>query len=509
MLLYLFELTLFQSGAPMVSRRFVMSGLLTGLASASWSEPLARSPFPAPRPEGFAKRAVPGIEALITRSGLSGKIGFAVSDARSGAVLEAYNPVLKLPPASTTKAITAMYGLQSLGGGYRFVTRVLATGPVQSGVVQGDLVLQGEGDPTLNTDNLADLAARLRAAGIRGVSGRFIYDDRALPHLKSIDPSQPEHVGYNPAVSGLNLNFNRVHFEWKPASTGWAVTMDARAERYRPQVRMARMQVVNRQLPIYTYSDSKGADQWTVASGALGKGGSRWLPVRRPGEYAAEVFQTLARGQGVSLPRPQRAKTRQSGAELARHQSAPLAEVLRGMLKYSNNMTAEVVGMSASRRRGGTGGSLSASARQMEEWLQSTLGPRQAKFVDHSGLGGGSRISANEMNRAMLAAAPDGVLKGLMKDIPMRDAKGKIIKGHPVRVQAKTGTLNFVSSLTGYVTTPKGRDLTFAIFTADMAKRNKLSRSERERPEGGRSWSRRSRTLQSQLIERWATMFEA
>nr|WP_035250604.1 D-alanyl-D-alanine carboxypeptidase/D-alanyl-D-alanine-endopeptidase [Actibacterium atlanticum] len=492
----------------MVSRRFFVSGLLSGLAGAGWAEPLARSPFPAPRPEGLAKRAAPGIDTLIARTGLSGKVGFVVADAKTGAVLEAHNPVLKLPPASTTKAITAMYGLKTLGSGYRFVTRVLATGPVQAGIVQGDLVLQGSGDPALDTDQLADLAARLRAAGVRGVSGKFIYDDRALPHLKSIDPGQPEHVGYNPAISGLNLNFNRVHFEWKPASSGWAVTMDARAKRYRPQVQVARMKVVNRQVPIYTYADAKGADQWTVASGALGKGGSRWLPVRRPGEYAAEVFQTLARAQGISLPRAQRAKTAQSGTELARHQSAPLSDILRGMLKYSTNLTAEVVGMSASRRRGGTGASLSASAGQMEDWLKATLGPRHAKFVDHSGLGDGSRISANEMNRALLAAAPDGALKGLMKDVPMRDAKGKVVKGSPIKIKAKTGTLNFVSSLAGYVTTPKGRELTFAIFTADTSKRAQLSRSERERPEGGRSWARRSRGLQAQLVDRWATVYE-
>lgn len=493
----------------MVSRRYFLSGILAGLAGPGLAEPLLKSPRPAPRPADYRKASMPGGEALIARSGLSGKVGYVVSDARTGAVLETFNPLLQLPPASTTKAITALYGLRTLGSAHRFATRVLVTGPVQGGIVQGDLVLVGGGDPTLNTDNLADLAAKLRAKGLRGVTGRFLYDDRALPQVSAIDPEQPDHVGYNPAVSGLNLNFNRVHFEWKPASTGWAVTMDARAERYRPEVRVARMKVVNRDVPVYTYADSKGTDNWTVASGALGNGGSRWLPVRRPGEYAAEVFQILARGQGISLPRAARATGARSGSDLARHESLPLPTILRGMMRYSTNLTAEAVGMAASGARGHPGKSLSASAREMSDWAGGALGPRKAKFVDHSGLGDASRISASDMNRALVAAASDGALKGLMKDIPARDEKGRVLKNHPVKVRAKTGTLNFVSALAGYATTPKGRELAFSIVTADTAKRAKLSRSQRERPDGGRSWTRRSRGLQQQLVDRWATVYDS
>ena len=167
--------------------------------------------------------------------------------------------------------------------------RLLAAGPVQKGVLNGDLILAGGGDPTLTPDDLAVMAADLKKAGVREVRGDFRVYEGALPFVASIDPDQPEHVGYSPAVSGIALNFNRVHFEWRVAGKGYAVSMDARTGKYRPDVAMAQMKVVARSLPVYTYEDLDGVDRWTVASSALGNGGSRWLPVRKPGAYAGTI----------------------------------------------------------------------------------------------------------------------------------------------------------------------------------------------------------------------------
>jgi D-alanyl-D-alanine carboxypeptidase/D-alanyl-D-alanine-endopeptidase (penicillin-binding protein 4) len=74
-------------------------------------------------------------------------------------------------------------------------------------------------------------------------------------------------------------------------------------------------------------------------------------------------------------------------------------------------------------------------------------------------------------------------------------------------VVAKTGTLNFASSLAGYVPAPDGRQMAFAIFTADDKRRRVLKKDERERPEGGRAWNRRSKALQQTLLERWGGVY--
>ncbi|MDX2484527.1 MAG: D-alanyl-D-alanine carboxypeptidase/D-alanyl-D-alanine-endopeptidase [Pseudodonghicola sp.] len=490
-----------------VSRRWILAGLgAAAMPGAALSGSPAASLRPRMRAADFAARASGGAEGVIARFGLPGQVGCAVADVTSGEQLETVQGSRGLPPASVAKIVTSLYALDQLGGNHRFLTRVIATGPVQDGVLRGDLVLVGGGDPTLDTNALADMAARMKRAGLREVRGRFLIYDGALPYVRSIDDEQPDHLSYSPAVSGIALNFNRVHFQWTQGAKGYVVALDARSDRYRPEVAMARMRVEKRQLPVYTYRDQGGIDDWTVASTALGKGGSRWLPVRKPGLYAGDVFHTLARAHGIALPKPEMTRRLLSGTELARQTSAPLREVLRLMLKYSNNLTAEMVGMNASAAGGAPPASLRASAEKMSRWAADNLGMGDTHMVDHSGLSDASRMTARDLVTALVQVRRQGILKPLLKPFPMRDARGKLIQSHPIQVDAKTGTLNFVSGLGGFLTTPDGTELAFAIFTADLDSRARSKRSQDEIPRGARPWNRKSKQLQQKLIEHWGAM---
>ena len=456
----------------------------------------------------FARRAGGGPDALIARSGLSGDVVFAVADVKTGLELEASDGARGLPPASVAKALTALYALNVLGPGYRFRTRLLITGSLSNGVVSGDLILAGGGDPTLNTDDLASLAAQLKKAGVREVRGDFRVYTGALPYVKSIDPGQPDHVGYSPAVSGIALNFNRVHFEWRAGGNGYAVTMDARTGKYRPDVTSARMKIVARSVPVYTFSDRKGVDYWTVARKALGKGGARWLPVRNPGAYAGDVFRTMARAQGIVLKSAVVSDRLPKGAKMVvEHQSATLQPILRDMLKYSNNLTAEMVGMTATTALSGRPAKLKASGREMSRWAGRTFGMRATSMVDHSGLGDASRMSAQDLVGALVVARRNPGLRPLLKPFSLRDSKGRVNGKHAIKVDAKTGTLNFVSGLGGYMTAADGTELAFAIFSADTKQRARITRAQREKPQGARSWNRRAKQLQQKLIERWGALY--
>ena len=492
-----------------VSRRaFLGSALAAGLVStAACAGAPQASLRPVARGEDIRLRGLTSVDELIDGAGLGGSVGFAVLDAASGRLLEDHQGQRGQPPASVAKALTSAYALDTLGPDFRFATEVLATGPVTDGMVAGDLVLNGGGDPTLDTDGLAALAAQLKAAGLRGITGRFLVCGGALPYARAIDPDQPEHVGYNPAVSALNLNYNRVHFEWRRGGDGYQVSMDAPSATRRPAVRMARMGLVARDAPLYTYADGGGFDDWTVARGALGSGGARWLPVRKPELYAGEVLQALAAEQGLRLPAPQVIATPPAGTALARHSSAPLSVVLRDMLKFSTNLTAEVVGMWTTRARLGRAVGLRESAGQMNGWAKARLGLGDVALVDHSGLGPQSRISAQDMAQALLQVNQRLPLKPMMKPFPLLDSRGRPIPNSPLTVQAKTGTLNFVSGLAGFVDTRDGRQMVFAIFCADLPRRDALSRAEMERPEGGAAWNRRAKGLQQDLIERWAVLY--
>ncbi|MEZ5796839.1 MAG: D-alanyl-D-alanine carboxypeptidase/D-alanyl-D-alanine-endopeptidase [Paracoccaceae bacterium] len=488
-----------------------MAGILAGVAAPGmagpgWAEVIDRSPRPVPR-GGGPRPSGPDSATLIEAAKLGGTVAYVLADAATGAVLEMREAATRLPPASVAKAITSLYALDRLGAQHRFATRVLATGPVSGGQVQGDIVLAGGGDPTLQTDQLGDLVARLAQAGIKGATGRFLVWDGALPRLEAISADQPVHVGYDPALSGLNLNFNRVYFEWKKQGGDWRVGMDARGERFVPAVEAITGRVVRREAPLFTYEQAPGHEAWTVASAALGKGGSRWLPVRQPGLYVAEVMRVLARAQGIALAAPDLVAALPQGQEIGRIDSAPLTEVLRDMLKYSTNITAECCGLSASHAQ-----KLAASGAAMTDWARGRLG-MSSVFADHSGLGASSRVTAADMVKALLAARRDGLgLMPILRDVGMKDDKGKVIKDHPVRVLAKSGTLNFVSGLAGHILPPSsgkwaGREMVFAIFSGDPARRDAVPVALRENPEGVEGWIRRARRLQGQLISRWAATY--
>ena len=229
--------------------------------------------------------------------------------------------------------------------------------------------------------------------------------------------------------------------------------------------------------------------------------------MRNPALYAGDVFQTLARAHGLALPTPKPVGSLPAGQVIAQIYSAPLPELLQAMLKYSNNLMAEMIGMTASLQRAGRPGTLAESGQRMSAWAASTYGMRDCRLVDHSGLGEASRLTATDLVRALVASGRSGTLKPLLKPVYFHDAKGRPVKTHPVQVAAKTGTLNFVSGLGGFVTAPGGTELAFAIFSADMGARARISREERERPPGARSWNRRAKQLQERLLERWGQVY--
>ena len=143
----------------------------------------------------------------------------------------------------------------------------------------------------------------------------------------------------------------------------------------------------------------------------------------------------------------------------------------------------------------------------MGRWTTARAGIKPV-FEDHSGLGDASRISAADMVRFLTAERAQAQLRPIMKLIPMQDEDRQTIKDHPATVQAKTGTLNFVSSLAGYIRTASGRELAFAIFAADLDARERGKASGDERPAGSITFNTKAKRLQQVLLQRWAAVHD-
>jgi len=455
-----------------MKRRDLLAGVaaLALLGRPAGAEGLASRPLPRqPRPFD----PVSG----IAHAGLgAASVAWAVRDAATGEMLAQRAADIPVPPASTLKAVTAAYALHRLGPGHRFVTRALLDGE--------RLILAGGGDPTLDSDRLADLARAVAASGVRPKA--LAVWGGALPRMEQISAGQPQHVGYNPSLSGMILNFNRVHLDWRARAGG--LSLQARARQQSPRAWTIRAEAVPRRSPTFAHDALPDGERWTIARSALAHAGSRWLPVRLPELYGGDVFQTLCRAEGLPLPAPEVIETLpQTAREVASVLSPPLPDVLHDMLEFSTNITAEAVGLAAS-----GAGDIAASAGFMQDWLQGRGLAPGAVFSDHSGLSAGSHVGAAALSAVM--ADRHGVLEALLPAISSEAG---------IRIAAKTGTLNFVSNLAGLARGTSGRPLAFAILITDPVRH--AATDGAELPEGVLGWTARAKALQLRLVEDWAT----
>ncbi|MGF1445317.1 MAG: D-alanyl-D-alanine carboxypeptidase/D-alanyl-D-alanine-endopeptidase [Pikeienuella sp.] len=495
-------------------------------ADGAWADAPRTAPVPVPRMlDGETPVAAPaeplnGVD-IARQLRLTGDIGWMLLDLESGTVVDAHAATKSFAPASVAKLPTALYALASLGPNHRFETRLFARGPLRDGVLAGDLVLVGGGDPELDSDALADLADDLRTSGIRSVSGRFLVDGGSGVRVQEIDPLQPVDVAYNPAISGLNLNFNRVFLEWQSVGAQRRVQVTAPADEQRPAVTAVRAEILPGSVPFSHELDQAG-ELWRVSAGVLGRSGARWLPVKRPEIYAGDVLRALAGARGVRLGLPQALSAplgdiAEGARQIARRQSRPLAEILRDMLRFSTNLTAEVVGVAVAEARGEQLATLAQSAALMNAWAGRLAGaapgdPR-LKFVNHSGLTIESRVSPERMVQFLQGAArlgprpsADAVAAGAMP-VPgpapallrpyVIDIENDPLDLSSVEVRAKTGTMDRIRGLAGYLAIGPDRAFAFAIFTNDLAGRG----APRRGVDAG--WMRRARAFERRLLRGW------
>jgi D-alanyl-D-alanine carboxypeptidase/D-alanyl-D-alanine-endopeptidase (penicillin-binding protein 4) len=434
-------------------------------------------------------------------------IGYLLIDLGTGQALAGLNPDLPLIPASTAKLATAIVALDVLGPEHRFRTEVLAEGPIANGVLHGDLILRGGGDPALDVADLLDLAVRLANRGVRYVDGGFLVDDSALPRLSEIEPTQPPEAAYNPGIGALSLAFNRVRVAWRGGGHIEAVALPPLHEAEFEPVAPGRLPPGGVQLK----SEDARAVVWQVAD----RGRRRQiteLPVKDPGLHAARVFRQLAGAQGISLAPPQRGTTPSGAYVVAVHESVPLRYLMRDMLVYSNNMMAETIGLSAAARLGDVSGGLHTAgdlllghlARLMPEvdWQGAALG-------NHSGLDGTARLTPRQLaalvrygwqSDALPALLPGGGWSGTLT----RRFDGT---GQALRVWAKTGTLNYGSALAGYLFPTTDRPAIFVTMVADTGAREAydtlLPYPGPGAQKAAAAWLGRARALQDALVESW------
>ena len=462
--------------------------------------PTAGGQTPGPRVHAVRPRTTAACRARARRAPLAQRVtclldappfdralwGLAIADPRHRIVFERNGNRLFVP-ASNVKLVVAAVASVLLPPEYRFRTSVYAAGPVDSGTVRGDLVLYGRGDPALSAryypSELAafdELADTMRARGITRVAGDLVgdasYFDSATAH-----PSWQGYDlkwGYAAPVTALAFNDNSVDFLVEPGPIGQPPDI-----RFRPDLGIVQFTNRARTVP----ADSARTLDFFRQPGTNAVWAEGDLPADAPPDteyfaihdaptYAATAFRRSLESRGIIVDGSMRTTfdsstyaAARTTSPLAEHSSPALPNILQPMLATSQNWFAEMLLKTLGRELRGQG-SWAAGLDVERRFLVDSLGVDSTTFdlVDGSGLSTWNLIAprafvqilsrmrdlprAGPFLDAIPTAGETGTLKTRFTDARL-----------PGRVRAKTGSINRVNSLTGYLELPNGRAWTFSI----------------------------------------------
>ena len=417
------------------------------------------------------------IDRIVDRAAFAGAFwGIEVRSLKSGKVLYARNAEKNLKPASTLKLVTTAAALDAFGPDMRVRTTVeTAARRDGMGRILGDVYLVGRGDPEMGTSAFEEMAEALRGSGVRRIEGRLVgHEGLFSGDRRGSDWAWGDLVWrYGAEVSALSFNDNAATLIVSPGERAGDPVMVERS----PQTAYYRVVSTATTSPAGNGSDLVLERDFGTSvirlGGTLPTGGEPeelGVALEDPARYAATVFAEILEGKGIRVagevatssdPLPMGARV------LAAHDSAPLAEVLKGINKPSQNLHTEILLRLLGARRGA--GTVESGQAAVAEFLRRVgVNPQAWSLQDGSGLSRSDLVSPHEMVSLLAAMDRHRYAAAFRDSLPIAGVDGTL--EHRMRrtaaqgrVVAKTGTIRHVNALDGYATTRAGERLAFAI----------------------------------------------
>lgn len=414
-----------------------------------------------------------GAEALA-----GGRVGVVVADAATGTVLVEHASDRGFATASNMKLLSAAVALHTLGPDFRARTELVQRGEIEAGVLRGDLVLRGHGDPTLGEDGagLEVLVAAVRRAGIRRVAGRVIGDGSFLGGENRGHGWQWDYLDadYAAPFGGLCMAGNVVRVRVRPGEQGALVECLPLAEP-EPLVVVTQGAAGSQQRLEVT---RRLGEQRIEVRGAIAKGAREAVfrvAVGDPARFAAAVLVERLRRGGIEVVGADLGIGAAPEHLIGAHDSPTLAAIAVPLLTNSNNLYAEQVWRLAARHATGAGDTQSAARHSRAFFRAIGIDPHGMVLADGSGLSRRNLVRPHQIAELLLwvhdapfgaafrAALPRAGHTGTLRN---RFAAGAA-RG---RVRAKTGYISRVVCLSGYVPRPvvSAPPLVFCVMLNDF-----------------------------------------
>lgn len=424
-----------------------------------------------------AKLPASSVTALVVDAG-----------AQQGARL-AWQAQALVNPASIMKLVTTYAALENLGPAYTWQTRVYLTGPIRNGVLEGDLVIQGGGDPGLVVEKLWLLMRRVQGLGIRTIAGSILLD-RAAFSLPAHDagafdgePLRP----YNASPDALLVNFKSQVYTFvpQPAAPGAPAYAAVHAEPPLAGVEVPGLVPLSNEpcgdwrAALQADFSSPQAVRWNGRYPAA-CGEKSWpLAYADPATFTARAVLGLWQGLGGTLLGEVRDGLAPAGlAPVFSQGSQSLAETIRDVNKFSNNVMAQHVFLSLSLPLPTQPGaaaqprfaaSYDLSRRALARWWQFRFPGSEVPVADNgAGLSREARLSAEGLGRMLQEAYRSPLQPEFMASLPIVGVDGTLRRNRSgVSGHLKTGTLRDASGVAGYVLGDSGRTYVVIMIAND------------------------------------------
>jgi serine-type D-Ala-D-Ala carboxypeptidase/endopeptidase (penicillin-binding protein 4) len=388
-----------------------------------------------------------------------------------------HNADAAMNPASVMKLVTSYAALFQLGPRYTWATDVWADGPVHAGVLEGDLVIKGYGDPTLTLERMWLLQRELHARGIRHIRGNLILDSSYFS-LPALDPGafdgEPLAL-YNTLPAALLADFNVTLLRLRPNGDRLEVVPERAVPDMpiRSDVALTQNASCNGWKNAINTSIADPARRELVLSGTYPRGcGEQTLALNllEPAVTFDHVFRDLWGQSGGTLSGQTLPGMAPGTAPLLHFESPPLSDVLISQNKYSNNLIARNLFLTLGAEAFGAPASLEKGARAIHAALaKQAIDASKLVLENGAGLSRIERVSARLLGEVLSAAYRSPLFSEFESTLPIvaldgtlkRRFNGSALAGN---AHLKTGTLRDASALAGYVFTASGHRVAFVML---------------------------------------------
>jgi serine-type D-Ala-D-Ala carboxypeptidase/endopeptidase (penicillin-binding protein 4) len=455
-------------------------------ASQESTEAKASQPSAPPAPSPSILQLKKAVDAVFPKGTLNKlEVGILAYSMDRNEILFELGADKLVIPASVSKLFTAYTALKKLKPTSNFETSLWIQGPVMDGRLAGDIFIKGGGDPSLVSERLWMLVNELTRAGIKKITGDIVVDDSFFDKERTPEtrPSYLTDQAYNAPIGALSFNFNTTTIYVKPAESAGK--------------------------PPIVYTDPENSYVDVVNQASTGREGSKnTIQVKRtefvkgdigdtvllrgsvpldhkemrfyrnivnPSLYAAHMFKNFWEQRGMRLDGKIRegavpAKARQ----ILNFESLPLWQVVWGMNKFSNNFVADQILKKVGAEVWGAPGTMDKGVKALQDALEDIgISPKSYTIIDGSGLTRKTRVTARQIVKVLSTAASDiSIAPEFIASLGVGGEDGTLRNRFPSEIthstiRGKTGSLDGVNALAGYMTSKDKENIAFAIILND------------------------------------------